>query len=903
LFNDTATGPTAVTLNTTVAPSGVTFNNSTLPYTLGGTGKITGPTGLSKAGASTLGITTTNDYTGVTTLEGGITSVATLTNGGVASPLGAATAAPEKLVFAGGTLNYTGGAVSIDRGLSLSAGNDAVMSELKIASDVTVSGQINSPLGKLTKSGPGTLILSGTTANGLGNGSAGDAVPQSLRLAEGALLFNGVGQTNTVTGRTAFGTTPSLTTTAEFANGASFTGTGRTFLAFADNTTSTLTVGDTSQLQLNDALIVTQGLNSVGNIVIEDAGKITKTGGYFSLGVGTGSTATLTIRNTGSFVGNGDFNVGDVNASTGNLNTQDDATVTWTGGVFIGKNNTIGTANLTGHTLFSSGDTNVGGNSGSNGALNIKGTSVYTSGGRLQVGPGGGSVGTVVIENSASMTVNSYVSVGFGGSGTLTIKNSGSFSNTDDLSVNENGDAAATVTLQDTATMSVARTIFVGRNATRVGTLNVTGASTLTQNDAAYSFIVGPAGTGTLNIQGTATVSVAGNSGVVVTNNATGTGTVNLDGGTLTTKKVSDAGGASSFFFNGGVLKAGTGADINFMGGLDTVKVAAGGAFIDSNGQTIAISQALGDLGGGLTKQGAGTLQLNGSNIYPGTTTVAAGTLGGTGSVAGRLVVPAGSTIAPGAAGVGTFTANDNLFIGSTIGGTYVCEISGATADKLVVGGDLDISAATLDFNVLSPPAAPVLIIASYDTLTGAAFATVNAQPPGYTLNYNYLGGNQIALVQTATPYSTWASSFGLDPFTDGAPGFDKDGDGQTNGVEFALGGSPISGSNNAKTFSLVADSDDGDADKELLLTIAVRSGTPIFMGSPSPTATQEGFTYTIEGSTSLSGFTTTATPVAPVAPPAPNDTAPAGYEYRTFSLDGSDGLTNKGFLRVKITN
>jgi hypothetical protein len=31
-------------------------------------------------------------------------------------------------------------------------------------------------------------------------------------------------------------------------------------------------------------------------------------------------------------------------------------------------------------------------------------------------------------------------------------------------------------------------------------------------------------------------------------------------------------------------------------------------------------------------------------------------------------------------------------------------------------------------------------------------------------------------------------------------------------------------------------------------------------------------------------------------------DPAPAGYEYRTFSLDGSDGLGGKGFMRVAIT-
>ena len=130
-------------------------------------------------------------------------------------------------------------------------------------------------------------------------------------------------------------------------------------------------------------------------------------------------------------------------------------------------------------------------------------------------------------------------------------------------------------------------------------------------------------------------------------------------------------------------------------------------------------------------------------------------------------------------------------------------------------------------------------------------------------------------------------------------PGVDKDGDGESNGVEFALGGSPISGSDNAKIYNLVADSSDGDALNELLMTIAVRTGTPAFAGSPSPTAIQEGFTYTVQGSTTLASFAEGVTPVTPVTAGLP--AAPAGYEYRTFSLDGSNGTPTTGFLRVKV--
>jgi hypothetical protein len=102
----------------------------------------------------------------------------------------------------------------------------------------------------------------------------------------------------------------------------------------------------------------------------------------------------------------------------------------------------------------------------------------------------------------------------------------------------------------------------------------------------------------------------------------------------------------------------------------------------------------------------------------------------------------------------------------------------------------------------------------------------------------------------------------------------------------------------------MAADSDaDPDASKELLMTIAVLSGTPAFSAGPAPSATQGEVTYTVVGSTTLGSFGDAATPVGVVVPPAPNAPPPTGYEYRTFSLDGSNGLPTTGFLRVSITH
>jgi hypothetical protein len=163
-------------------------------------------------------------------------------------------------------------------------------------------------------------------------------------------------------------------------------------------------------------------------------------------------------------------------------------------------------------------------------------------------------------------------------------------------------------------------------------------------------------------------------------------------------------------------------------------------------------------------------------------------------------------------------------------------------------------------------------------------------------------GTGKLQVTTTASAYDTWIAGFPSIPIGSRGPGDDPDSDGSSNGVEFALGGIPNTGSNRPKIYSILGDSTaDVDTLNEMLITIAVRSGTPVFTGSPSPSATQEGFTYTIEGSTNLNGFGTIVTPVAVVLPPAPDTTPPAGYEYRTFSLNGSNGLPAKGFLHVKI--
>lgn len=107
-----------------------------------------------------------SDWTGVLTLgaskpgfsgtTGGNLEIASVSNGGVASPLGAASADPANIVFNGGRLIYTGDTESTNRGFTLQGTGtiDVASSSLEFSGVVTGSGS-------LTKAGAGTLILSG----------------------------------------------------------------------------------------------------------------------------------------------------------------------------------------------------------------------------------------------------------------------------------------------------------------------------------------------------------------------------------------------------------------------------------------------------------------------------------------------------------------------------------------------------------------------------------------------------------------------------------------------------------------------------------------------------------------------------------------------------------------------
>ena len=93
-----------------------------------------------------------------------VTGSGVAANWGTANNLGLAANAAANLSFGGGTLQYTGGTVSTDRGFTIVAGTTGTFEVTASGTNLTLTGASASTTGNLAKTGAGTLTLSGANA-------------------------------------------------------------------------------------------------------------------------------------------------------------------------------------------------------------------------------------------------------------------------------------------------------------------------------------------------------------------------------------------------------------------------------------------------------------------------------------------------------------------------------------------------------------------------------------------------------------------------------------------------------------------------------------------------------------------------------------------------------------------
>lgn len=267
----------------------------------------------------------------------------------------------------------------------------------------------------------------------------------------------------------------------------------------------------------------------------------------------------------------------------------------------------------------------------------------------------------------------------------------------------------------------------------------------------------------------------------------------------------------STLTFDGGLLRvnatgansgAGGGSLASFLGNVDTVKVKAGGARIDTQGKSIRFSQGLaGDptsYGGGLMKLGTGALTLAGPCSYAGATIISNGTLkigaidalpgnaavivaGGTYDLGGFTVTNgtvtlAGGTIANGALDAVISVSGTNASISASLSGQAVKSGNGVlrlTGDQsaftraTVAEGTLQLASITEE--IAAPPDAVAcyrfentLVDATGKGHTGTTEGTGSSFVAGRSAN----AGQAINFTGSADVAVTYASDLALNAYT-----------------------------------------------------------------------------------------------------------------------------------------
>jgi autotransporter-associated beta strand protein len=293
--------------------------------------------------------------------------------------------------------------------------------------------------------------------------------------------------------------------------------------------------------------------------------------------------------------------------------------------------------------------------------------------------------------------------------------------------------------------------------------------------------------------------------------------------------------GSNSYFYNGQIRNVDGGA-------------AGGTVSITKSGTGTQVLAGSNMVYSGPTTVLGGTLQLNNNLPNSVVTVEAGGTLAGTATVSQGMFILPGAVVSPGAGGVGTITAGS-----TSMSGTYVCQIDGASADRLTINGNLDLFDAGLQLSVVNPPTEVSYVLASHaGSLTGTF--NVTGVPDGYSLSYE---NGQVLLSKTGFP--AWAGFYGLS----GVDTDDFDKDGLADGVEYVLGTNPTApdatgptGELDGANFTFTFERDHASRTPDITLTIEVGTsldqwdiytvGVDTASSTPGVTVTDNGSSDTV---------------------------------------------------------
>lgn len=482
------------------------------------------------------------------------------------------TDATTALTLLGTTTNSTSAAINN------TAGNNIISAPI-IFGNATAGQGINSVAGNLTFSGGITKLGGNLTISGAGATivSGGMTIGGSVLLANtGSVRLSG---NNSVT------------------NGWTLNGAGQLVLD------SAAALGSSGAINFNAGILV-----ATANNTTDYSSRFTvASGGNYWLAAQSGVTLTV----ASALVGNGTSGL-KVGFSSNN------------GTIVLGtaSNGFTGSASLNGGTLSVAGIGNAGTNSylGTNGTIligsgTVSSTLLYTGAGETTdkiINLAGTTGGATITNNSSGTLIFTSNTTATGvGNKTLTLRGSGTGEFAGSI-VDNSATNRTSLTKADSGTWTLSgnntytgTTTLGSSNGTDAGTLRLIGSSSI--SSAATTIFAG-----TLDLNGTnqtiTTLAMGGGASGSTSAISTGSGTLTL-GGNVTYSATNNPGNAT------------IAGNLNLGGAARTFTV--GNSTGNSGGVDMLVSANLTNDGGfGLTKSGAGVLELSGVNSYTGNTTI-----------------------------------------------------------------------------------------------------------------------------------------------------------------------------------------------------------------------------------------------------------------------------------------
>ena len=674
------------------ALSGVTVNTNANNVSFDGV--ISGSGSITKTGAGTLILSGTNTYSGGTTISAGTLSIGSDTNIGS----GTNTIGNKGTLLLSGNGTYT-------NDWTLSGAGSAIATD----NNNTLSGVLSGN-GGLTKTGAGTLTLTGN--NTYAGGTAINDGTLKGNIASGTDLS--IAASATYDGDNKARSVGGLNGGGKILNTDGLTVQSGDFAGIIDNSNTSLTKTGAGTLTLT-------GNNAyTGSTTISDG----------TLKGNIASGTDLSIAASATYDGdNKARSVGGLNGGGKILNTDGLTVQNGTFGGVIDNSNTsltktgAGTLTLTRNNAYTGGTTisegTLKGNIASGTDLSIAASTTYDGDNKARsVGDlnGGGNIlntdGLTVQSGTFGGVIgNSNTSLIKTGAGTLTLTGTNAYTGGTTISEGTlKGNIASGTDLSIAAS-----TTYDGDNKARsVGDLNgggnILNTDGLTVQSGTFGGVIGNSNTSLIKT-GAGTLTLTGTNAY--------TGSTTISEGTLKGNIASgtDLSIADSATYDGD-NKA------RSVGGLN-----GAGNILNTDGLTVQSGDFAGSIdnsNSGLTKTGAGTLTLSGTNTYTGMTTVRSGTLAlGSDLTSNQLTLYGGTVFDRG-------SHNHSLDNG-------ILSVNGANGQSAMYKGDLSARNATLNFISPVHPTQPLLRV------------TGDADVSGSACNVGLAGGTSLASGSTLT--------------------------------------------------------------------------------------------------------------------------------------------------------